>query len=380
MGNTKVRFKSLLLIIFPFCNVLALGYIDYVTGTTISFSFFYFLSIAFFAWFLPKLWVIVPLILIFIERFYADVISPHNHLYSISPYWNIFWEMVFSILIIFFFFRLKSKLETITKQKKRLDEDIKLIQEQTKQLVEAGVELERAKRLAGIGVLAATVAHELRNPLTRIALAAHNIRNKAKNPDLEKHLISVDKSLAESEQIISNLLYYSRLKPPHYERVDILDILEECTEGLQKRARKKIAVIKNLDPISGLLIEADPLQMKEVFNNILNNACDVVPTDKGQIKLIAENEDKFIKVVIEDNGTGIDHDVLDKIFEPFFTTKAKGTGLGLSVCQQIVKAHGGEIEIKNAQGQGAAFIVCLPKVRAISEPKMEKSTGSSQSA
>lgn len=193
-------------------------------------------------------------------------------------------------------------------------------------------------------------------------MATHNVRSKAKNPDIERHLGSIDRSVAESEQIIDNLLYYSRLKPPHYERINIFDILEECADGLDKKSKKEIMVIKKMESINGLLIEADPIQIKEVFNNILNNACDAVPSEKGQIKITAENEDKLIKVVIEDNGAGINQDILEKIFEPFFTTKAKGTGLGLAVCQQIIKAHGGEIGIKSDAGQGASFMVRLPKV------------------
>lgn len=238
---------------------------------------------------------------------------------------------------------------------------IKILQRQTTQLLEAQVELERAKRLSDIGVLAATVAHELRNPLARVGIATHNVRSKAKNPDIEKHLVNIDRSVAESEQIIDNLLYYSRLKAPHYERVNIFDILEECAEGLNKKGKKEIMLIKKTESINGLLIEADSLQIKEVFDNILNNAYDAVPSEKGQITLIAENEDKFIKVTIEDNGAGISKDILEKIFEPFFTTKSKGTGLGLAVCRQIMDMHGGKIEVESEVNKGTAFTIVLPK-------------------
>ena len=120
-------------------------------------------------------------------------------------------------------------------------------------------------------------------------------------------------------------------------------------------------MIKNLDSIKGITIEADPLQIREVFGNILNNAFDAIPAEKGQIKIMAENEDEFIKVTIEDSGVGIAKDILEKIFEPFFTTKAKGTGLGLSVCRQIINMHEGEIGVKSELGQGTSFIVRLPK-------------------
>jgi signal transduction histidine kinase len=93
----------------------------------------------------------------------------------------------------------------------------------------------------------------------------------------------------------------------------------------------------------------------------LNNAYDVAPSRKGKVKITAENEDRFIKVAIEDNGAGMDQDTLDKAFNPFFTTKAKGTGLGLSICRQIVDLHGGSIRIESEVGQGTAVIMRLPK-------------------
>jgi signal transduction histidine kinase len=83
--------------------------------------------------------------------------------------------------------------------------------------------------------------------------------------------------------------------------------------------------------------------------------------EKGRIKILSENKDEFIKVVVEDNGTGIDEEILDKIFDPFFTTKAKGTGLGLTVCRHIINMHDGEINVNSKLGKGTSFIVSLLK-------------------
>ncbi|MGE5197324.1 MAG: sensor histidine kinase, partial [Deltaproteobacteria bacterium] len=253
--------------------------------------------------------------------------------------------------------------DIIQRDKETLD---KLVKEKTEELLATRIELEKTKRLSDIGTLAAIVAHELRNPLAAISMAVHNIKRKAQNPDLDKHLVNIDKKVTESDQIINNLLFYSRLKPPRYENINISDILEECADLLEKQGRKDVKIIKNINPIKDLLIEADPIQIKEVFINILNNAQDAVPSVKGQIKIIAKNKDEFIEVTIEDNGAGIDKDILDKVFDPFFTTKAKGTGLGLSVCRQIVNMHEGEIGIKSEAGQGASITVRLPKKEGLS--------------
>jgi len=236
-------------------------------------------------------------------------------------------------------------------------------------LVTAHIELDRANRLYDIGVLSTTVAHELRNPLAAIQIAAANIKRKANNPELEKHLINIEKKIAESDQIINNLLFYSRLKQPHYESIKIIDIIKESTEAVEQKKKKQIMVIKNLDSLDGINIEADPFQIKEVFNNIFNNALDAVAYEKGEIKITAENEDEFIKLVIQDNGPGIDKGILDKIFDPFFTTKSKGTGLGLAVCKQIINMHHGEIGVKSELGQGTSIIVRLPKKERKKERK-----------
>lgn len=244
----------------------------------------------------------------------------------------------------------------------------KMVQERSNELVEAHLELEKTKRLSDIGVLAATVAHELRNPLAAISVAVHNIRRKAKMPDLDKHLDNINKKVMESDQIINNLLFYSRLKPPHFEPIRIAEIIEECMESLGKEVEKEVLITRNLKSIKDVLVEADPLQLREVFNNILNNAYDAVPPEKGRINILAENMGGSVKVVIEDNGHGIDKDILDKIFDPFFTTKAKGTGLGLSICKQIVTMHGGEISVESEPGKGTTISVRLPKKKDCTSP------------
>jgi len=242
-----------------------------------------------------------------------------------------------------------------------MDIDVTEQRKTQKALLDSRTEMERAKRLTDIGVLAATVAHELRNPLAAIGMAMHNIKKKRVNPELDRHLATINTKITESDQIIDNLLFYSRLRSPDYKRVNICDILDECTEEFGKKSKKDMNLLKDLNTIKGVIIEADELQMKEVFNNILSNAQDAIPAEKGLINISAENEDEFINVLIKDNGCGIGEDVMKKMFDPFFTTKAKGTGLGLSVCKQILDMHDGKIEVKSVAGKGTTLIVRLPK-------------------
>ncbi len=166
--------------------------------------------------------------------------------------------------------------------------------------------------------------------------------------------------MSEGAQIIDNLLFYSRIKSPSYQKVGVFEIINECIKETQKRFAKKVAVKKKLDAIKHLVIQADPTQLKEVFNNILNNAYDAVPERQGSIEISAGRDDRTFVAHIKDNGVGIPKEHIPKLFEPFFTTKAKGTGLGLSVCSQIADLHGGKIEVESKVGTGTTMKVILP--------------------
>jgi signal transduction histidine kinase len=256
----------------------------------------------------------------------------------------------------------KAAEDVLARDKKTLEQ---MVEERTRQLLDARLELEKARRLSDIGTLAATVAHELRNPLATITMAAYNIKKKAKNPLLEKYLENIRKKVQESDQIINNLLFYSRLKSPQYEDMPLNKIIGECVRLCRNQSgiMKQLSIMKKISPTDHLAIEADPLQIKELFSNILNNACDAVPVEGGKIEIVTESNADHVTIRVRDNGTGIDKQHMEKIFDPFFTTKAKGTGLGLSVCRQIVDLHGGTIRIESERSKGTSFIILLPARR-----------------
>jgi len=255
----------------------------------------------------------------------------------------------------------RKKAEEVLKRDRETLEQ--LVRERTAQLLQAHEQLDRARRLSDIGVLAATVAHELRNPLAAISMAVHNIKRKAGNPELDRHLANIDKKISESDQIINNLLFYSRLRPPQFERVKILDVLEESIESAEDKNKRDVSIIRNLDCLANVSIDADPFQMKELFVNVLNNAYDAAPERAGELRISSEIDNEHITISFEDNGPGIAPDLMDKVFDPFFTTKTKGVGLGLSVCRQIVGMHGGDIGVKDGATKGTCVVVRLPKRR-----------------
>ncbi len=255
--------------------------------------------------------------------------------------------------------RVQEKVKEILTRDK--DDFERQVRERTGQLIKSQEQLEKASRLSSVGVLAATIAHELRNPLAAIKMAAYSIKQKKDQPP-DKQLETINKKIEESDEIISNLLSYSRLKQPHFEPLDIGPLIEETAELTASRfSQKQVRVKKDLRELNEIRIVADGLQLKQVFSNILNNAFDAVKDKAGEIDIIAGRQDNDrIEILISDNGPGIDQDALARVFEPFFTTKSKGTGLGLSVTRDIITMHQGEIGVTSEKDKGTRFIVRLP--------------------
>jgi signal transduction histidine kinase len=255
---------------------------------------------------------------------------------------------------------LKRAGEVLRRDKELLEN---MIKEKTEKLLRANEEINRSKRLSIMGVLSATIAHELRSPLGAIGVAAYNLRKKVDKPDVRKYIDGIDEKINESKQIIDNLLNYTRFKTPQFEKVGLNSVIDECIELISYKHDKDVAIIRELASTGDLTIELDPIQIKEVINNILTNAYDAVSDDTGKIVIKAEKKDDKVKIIIKDNGNGINNENMEKIFEPFFTTKVRGTGLGLPVCRQIINYHSGEIGIESHEGIGTAVNIILPLER-----------------
>ncbi|MEW6087821.1 MAG: ATP-binding protein [bacterium] len=253
----------------------------------------------------------------------------------------------------------RKQAEEILKRDKETFE--KMVKERSQELMKTQIELEKTKRLSDIGALAATVAHELRNPLNTIQMATYNIKRKIQDPSVERSLNNIQNKIIESEQIINNLLFYSKIRPPNYENLHFHEVLGECVRNFKKETSKKVLIKKEFDSIKNIFIESDPFQIKEVFINLLNNAYDAVSHPGGLIEIKAYDNNESLEIRIKDNGVGISKENLGKIFEPFFSTKSKGTGLGLAVCCQIINLHSGTINIESEPDRGTEVSVILPK-------------------
>jgi PAS domain S-box-containing protein len=254
----------------------------------------------------------------------------------------------------------KKLVEQILRRDKETLE--KLVKDKSEELVAVQMKLERLARLSDIGVLAATVAHELRNPLAAIAMAIANVTRKTKGEEsIKNHIRTIEKKIAESEQIINNLLFYSRLRPPQYDAIDLYAFLIEVVDLAEKQTKKEAVFVRNFEGIKGVSIQADPIQIKEVLSNLLLNAQDALIEGKGTVEVKASDSGEFVLIEVIDNGAGIPQEHLERMFEAFFTTKAKGTGLGLTVCRQVVDMHKGKIEAESTVGKGTTMRLFLPK-------------------
>lgn len=255
----------------------------------------------------------------------------------------------------------RKKAEEVLRRDKATLE--KLVLEGAEELLKSYKEIEKLKRLSDIGELAATVAHELRNPLTAINLASHNLQKKTDNPELGRHFSTIAKKVKESNDIINNLLSFSNIKIPNYEAPDVFNLLEEVVENARENYAEQGINVKSLnDSLKNVKIEADPLQLKGLFTNILNNACEAClgVEGRGNIEVEGKTENGELKVRFKDDGPGIEEENLGRVFDPFFSTKAKGTGLGLAVCRQITRLHNGKITIESEKGRGTDVSVILP--------------------
>jgi len=244
--------------------------------------------------------------------------------------------------------------------KKNLELELK---NKSQELLKLNRNLQEKKRLADIGSLAATVAHELRTPLAAIKAAVYNITKKNKEPALDKHLFNIDKKVSESDQIIENLLDYSKIKPPVKIRVNCCDMISECIKEYEQRHQGKgVRIIENCDCSGDLAVKIDQLQIRQVVSNLFNNALQSYENKAGDVFLDIKCNEKenSLRISVTDKGCGIKKQELHSIFEPFFTTKIHGTGLGLTLCKQIVNLHGGFISASSQEGKGTTILVDLP--------------------
>jgi len=240
-----------------------------------------------------------------------------------------------------------------------------------RQVHERSRQLVRSERLAGVGFLAAGVAHEINNPLASIAFCSEALENRIdpllnphENPDakvVKNYLRMIQEEAFRCKSITEKLLDFSRCAEIQRERTDMASLIQGVVEMIRHMGKYRGKQIV-FQPREAVMAHVDSQELKQVVLNLVVNALDSMEPN-GTLRIEAKHAEGMVELSFADDGCGMSPEVLENIFEPFFTKRkvGKGTGLGLSITHRIVSQHQGEIMATSpGEGQGATFVVRLP--------------------
>jgi two-component system sensor histidine kinase HydH len=239
----------------------------------------------------------------------------------------------------------------------------KILMERAKEQEELSEQLQQSEKLASIGQMIATIAHEIRNPLGIIRSSAEMLVKKSDpDPDRIKKLSEVIvEEATRLSAILTDFLEFARPRSPDLKTIDLRDVISKVRNNLgQTIAERRIKWIdKDLNGFQPLVLGDFDL-LYQAFLNVAINAFEAIDRD-GTLMVAMQPDDARVRVDFDDDGPGVNEEDLAKMFTPFFTTHEMGTGLGLSVVHNIIAAHGGEIVVESEEGQGLVFSIFLPK-------------------
>jgi signal transduction histidine kinase len=244
-----------------------------------------------------------------------------------------------------------------------LSEAVEQLRQSHRDLEAANEQLLRSERLAALGQFSATIAHELRNPLNVIKLAAHYVRTHVPDPDerLQRNLSHLNQYVDRAGDIINDLLTFSRLPAPVLGRRDVNEIVHAVVRALPvlERVTVDLSLAPELPPVM-----ADARQIEQAVGNLAQNALQAMP-EGGRLTLGTRRVRDQVEITVRDTGPGVPEELRARIFEPFYSTKASGTGLGLPLVREITAAHGGQCSLESAPGEGSCFVLSLPLVTGV---------------
>ena len=251
----------------------------------------------------------------------------------------------------------KSKAdEQANSYRKQLENKVKELQEANEELQE----LRSLEKFTATGRIARTIAHEIRNPLTNIGLAAEQIKCSAAHDEETVMLLDmINRNATRINQMISDLLTSTKFAQLQFSKIAVNSLIDETLELAKDRIElKHIKLEKNYaNPGCQVLVDVD--KMKIALLNVIVNAIEAIENNKGVLEIETIGATDKCMIDIKDNGGGMDEETLQKLFDPYFTRKGNGAGLGLTHTQNIILNHKGNIQVKSRLGEGTIFTVTL---------------------
>jgi signal transduction histidine kinase len=215
--------------------------------------------------------------------------------------------------------------------------------------------------MATIGQLAASLAHEIKNPLAGISGAVQILSTEIEDSHPHSQIMKeILQQIDRLDSAVEDLLIYARPKPPELRQTDVGQVIRSCLNVLRGDPSLQALTLNCEGADHHLDAMIDPVQMEQVVSNLILNAAQACKS-AGQITIALTATDDQLMICVQDNGEGMSDQTRKRALEPFFTTKARGTGLGLSICAHIVQAHHGSLKITSTQGVGTRVEICLPR-------------------
>jgi signal transduction histidine kinase len=235
------------------------------------------------------------------------------------------------------------------------------IDELSQELAEKNRSIERTRRLAAMGEMAARVAHEIRNPLGSMAIFATILeRELGADPEKQQLANHITTGIKSLDNLLSNMLLFASSPEARLKSADIRKVVEDSL--LLAKGHEKRGVSVKAEFCGVTTIMADSGLLRQLFLNLIINAIDAMD-EGGVLKVrtrIVEDTRSYMEIKVSDTGRGIGKEHIDRVFDPFFSTKDRGTGLGLAIVSAVVNAHSGFIDVASSPGEGTTFTIGLP--------------------
>ena len=289
----------------------------------------------------------------------------HLFIEVVPPFWQRIWFRIATVLFVIFVFVLLYKVRTQS-LKKRNEKLESLVEERSHKLEAAQKQLLLQERMAALGQIIATVAHEVRNPLGTIRASVFSIGEARKKNDderLKRALSLAERNVSRCDNIISELLDFTRNRELHLKKVDLDTWLKRLLSELEVPETIQVETTFK----SEMLITVDTEDVRRAIINVVENAIQAMDGQSShdgvherRIHISTKTEDGRVLISIQDTGPGIHEEELEKIFEPLYSTKPYGIGLGLPIVRKIMKQHRGGFEIQSQWGSGTIAVLWLP--------------------